>query len=351
MNPTFWKGKRVFLTGHTGFKGSWMSLWLHSLGAKVKGYALAPATTPSLFELAKINSLIESEFGNINDSAALAISLQNYKPDIVFHLAAQPLVRESYNNPLETYMTNVMGTAHVLEAIRHTPSVKSVVVVTTDKCYENKEWVWAYRENEPMGGYDPYSASKGCSELVTASYRNSFFDTAKVGLATARAGNVIGGGDFSTDRLIPDFIRAIMNNETVQLRYPQAIRPWQHVLESLHGYLLLAEKLWDNPQRFSEAWNFGPYSQDTKTVAQIVDTLIHKFKRGTWRQDPGNHPHEAHYLKLDIAKAQTYLNWQPVLNIDAALSMIYEWYQTWNEKQDMLEFSLKQIQNFTRRGL
>jgi CDP-glucose 4,6-dehydratase len=346
MTPNFWQGKRVFLTGHTGFKGSWMSLWLHSMGAKVQGFALAPATQPSLFELTNLESIIDSQIGNIHDYAILSNTMQQAKPDIVFHLAAQPLVRESYINPIETYQTNVMGTLHVLEAIRHTPSVKSVVVVTTDKCYENKEWVWPYRENEPMGGHDPYSSSKGCAELLTASYRHSFFDTSKVGLATARAGNVIGGGDFSKDRLIPDFIRAISQNETVKLRYPNAIRPWQHVLESIHGYLLLAEKLWDNPKAFSEAWNFGPHTQDTKTVSAIIDTLTQQFKQGAWQQELGEHPHEAHFLKLDIQKAETLLNWHPTLNIESALAMICEWYQAWNQKQDMLEFTLRQIHSF-----
>ncbi len=348
MTPSFWKGKRVFLTGHTGFKGSWMSLWLHSMGAKVYGFALAPATDPSLFALTGLDHLIDSHIGNICDGATLQTAMQKATPDIVFHLAAQPLVRESYVNPVETYQTNVMGTLHVLEAIRHTPSVKSVVVVTTDKCYENKEWVWPYRENEPMGGHDPYSSSKGCAELLTNSYRHSFFNTQQVGLATARAGNVIGGGDFSKDRLIPDFMRAIFQNETVKLRYPNAIRPWQHVLESIHGYLLLAEKLWSEPHTFSEAWNFGPYAQDTKTVAEIIDSLTHQFKQGAWEQEKGEHPHEAHFLKLDIQKAETHLHWHPTLNINGALAMICEWYQAWNEKRDMLEFTLNQINRFSR---
>jgi CDP-glucose 4,6-dehydratase len=349
MNHTFWKDKKVFLTGHTGFKGSWMSLWLSTLGAKVKGFALAPNTEPALFKLAGLERLIDSEIGNINQYDSILKAMRASEPEVLFHLAAQPLVRESYNNPIENYMSNVMGTVHVLEAARHIPSLKSIVVITTDKCYENKEWVWPYRENEPMGGYDPYSASKACAELVMASYRNSFFDTQKIGVATARAGNVIGGGDFSVDRLIPDFIRAIQKNETVNLRYPNAIRPWQHVLESLHGYLVLAEKLWNQPQEFSEAWNFGPYSQDAKTVAQIVEALISGFGQGAWQQDPGQHPHEAHYLKLDIQKAETHLDWHPVLNINEALTMIVDWYQALRGNQDMLQFTVNQIQTFSRR--
>lgn len=349
MIPSFWQGKRVFVTGHTGFKGSWLSLWLHDLGAQVKGYALAPPTTPSLFHLCRLDTLIASEIANIDDYNALEKSLCAYEPDIVLHLAAQALVRESYLNPLETYMTNVMGTAHVLEAVRKSASVKSIVCITTDKCYDNKEWVWAYRENEPMGGYDPYSSSKACSELVIAAYRNSFFNISKIGLASARAGNVIGGGDFSKDRLIPDFINAILKDQAIQLRYPNAVRPWQHVLESLHGYLLLAEKLWHEPGTYSEAWNFGPYTTDTKTTSNIVDTLIEKFKRGSWQQDPGNHPHEAHYLKLDIAKAETNLGWHPVLTIHEALTLIHAWYQAWIHKEDMLQFTLNQIHAFARR--
>ncbi len=349
MNPHFWQGKKVFLTGHTGFKGSWMSLWLSTLGAKVKGFALAPHTDPSLFQLVGLERLIDSEIGNINHYHSVLKAMQTSEPEVLFHLAAQPLVRESYANPIENYMSNVMGTVHVLEAARQIPSLKSIVVITTDKCYENKEWVWPYRENEPLGGYDPYSASKACAELVTASYRQSFFDTQKVGVATARAGNVIGGGDFSLERLIPDFIRAIQNNETLNLRYPNAIRPWQHVLESLHGYLVLAEKLWDQPQAFSQAWNFGPYSQDAKTVAQIIEALIAGFGQGAWQQDPGQHPHEAHYLKLDIQKAETHLAWHPVLNINEALTLIVEWYQALRGHQDMLQFTVNQIQTFSRR--
>lgn len=350
MNKDFWKGRRVFLTGHTGFKGSWLSLWLAQLDARVIGYARVPNTDPSLFELARVEAQIDqSIIGDINDLESLRAALIQAKPEVVFHLAAQPLVRASYVFPLETYQTNVMGTAHVLEICRSIPSVKVIVIVTTDKCYENKEWVWPYREHEALGGYDSYSASKACAELVAASYRRSFFDNHMVGLATARAGNVIGGGDFSDDRLIPDFIRALQNNETVQLRYPDAIRPWQHVLEPLHGYLLLAEKLWGHAQDFSQAWNFGPYSQDTKTVAEIVDALAREFKQGSWVKDEADHLHEAHYLKLDIQKAETYLEWHPILTIDEALAMIAGWYQAWAQKKDMLTFTFNQIQNFSRR--
>ena len=349
MTLNFWQGKRVFLTGHTGFKGSWMSMWLHHLGAKVYGYALAPSTSPSLFELLGLENLIESELGNINDDEKLLTSMSQAQPEILFHMAAQPLVRESYANPLETYKTNIMGTAQVLEAARKITSLKAIIVITTDKCYENKEQDWAYREEEPLGGYDPYSASKACAELVTASYRHAFFDIDQVGLATARAGNVIGGGDFSVDRLIPDFMRALEKNQMLLLRYPHAIRPWQHVLESLHGYLLLAEKLSTQPRAFSQAWNFGPDAQDVKTVAEVVDVLIQGFGRGAWQHNSRDYPHEAHYLKLNIAKAQAYLNWHPILKLDDALSMVVSWYQAFAEQQNMFAFTMEQIQTFSRR--
>ncbi len=344
MNPAFWKGKRVFLTGHTGFKGAWMALWLHSMGARVYGFSLPPSAQPSLFDLVGLAKLIDGAMGDINNYTVLSESLQKFSPEIVFHLAAQPLVRESYVNPIETYQTNVMGTLHVLEAIRSLPSVRAVVVVTTDKCYENKEWVWPYRENEPMGGHDPYSSSKGCAELLTASYRQSFFDTSKVGLATARAGNVIGGGDFSKDRLIPDFIRAIQKNETIKLRYPNAIRPWQHVLEPLYGYLLLAEQLWEQPQRFSEAWNFGPDAQDVMSVSGIVDRLIKIFNQGAWEQDVGTYLHEAGVLKLDCAKAHTLLGWWPKMTIDMSVDWIAGWYQAFWAKRDMQAIMSQQIE-------
>lgn len=352
MNPLFWKNKSVFLTGHTGFKGSWMALWLHLLGAKVKGYALPPNTHPALFQMLHLDQIIDSQFGDINNYTQLSQSMKESEPDIVLHFAAQPLVRESYLHPLETYQTNVMGTAHVLEAIRHTPSVKAAVMITTDKCYENKEWVWPYRENEAMGGYDPYSSSKGCAELVTAAYRRSFFEGQRsMGLATARAGNVIGGGDFSKDRLIPDFIRALEKNESLSLRYPQAIRPWQHVLEPLNGYLYLAEALFQDPQTYSEAWNFGPRSEDTLTVSEIIDRLSKQWGLGSWQADAQPQPHEAHYLKLDIQKAETLLKWKPCLNIDEALLATAQWYQAWMSQIGMLDFTRNQIQRYQDRSL
>jgi CDP-glucose 4,6-dehydratase len=275
--------------------------------------------------------------------------MATYSPEIIFHFAAQPLVRESFHNPLETFRTNVMGTANVLEAARKVPSIKAIIIITTDKCYENKEWVWPYRENEALGGYDPYSSSKACSELVTSAYRQSFFDTSNVGIATARAGNVIGGGDFSENRLIPDFIRAIQNNESILLRYPNAIRPWQHVLEPLSGYLILAENLYANPVQYSEAWNFGPHIQDNKTVSQIVDILIGLSGKGAWRQESGNLLHEARFLKLDIQKAVENLNWHPALTIHEALEITYKWYDAWSNNQDMLALTIQQIDDFFRK--
>ena len=353
MNAAFWKNKKVLLTGHTGFKGSWLSLWLQHLGADLCGVALAPNTQPNLFELANVAKGMQSHLIDIRDTAAVKKIIDAFKPEIIIHMAAQPLVRYSYDFPVETYATNVMGTVHVLDAARQCAATKVVVNVTTDKCYENREWVWGYRENEPMGGHDPYSNSKGCSELVTAAYRNSFYKAAGKGLASARAGNVIGGGDWSLDRLVPDIIQSIVQKKPVQVRNPNAIRPWQHVLEPLSGYLLLAEKLWQNPQRYAEGWNFGPQLQDAVTVQGVVERLLKHWGNdhaGWERVQQTTAPHEAHYLKLDITKANAELNWQPRLKLDEALQWLVEWYRAWLQKADMQAFTLKQIKTYEVRS-
>ena len=349
MNTEFWRGKRVLLTGHTGFKGSWLSLWLQSMGAQVVGFALAPPTKPSLFEVAGIEQGMTSIISDIRDLAHLRQVFAEHQPEIVIHMAAQPLVRYSYIEPVETYSTNVMGVVNLLEAVRSTPSVKAVVNVTTDKCYENREWAWGYRENEAMGGYDPYSSSKGCAELVTAAYRNSYFHPAKyhehgVAIASARAGNVIGGGDWAEDRLIPDIMRAITEGRAVNIRNPQAIRPWQHVLEPLSGYLLLAQKLYEDGATYAEGWNFGPNDEDAKPVQWIVERLTQSWGEGaSWLLDGGEHPHEAHYLKLDCSKAKGQLNWHPRWHLDEALVKIVDWHQAWRDEKDMREMTLRQI--------
>ena len=354
MNIEFWSGKKVFLTGHTGFKGGWLSLWLQQLGAEVTGYALQPPTNPSLFEVANVAQGMTSIIGDIRDAEALNKAMRNAAPDIVIHMAAQPLVRYSYVNPVETYSTNVMGTVHLLEAVRQTPSVRAVVNVTSDKCYDNKEWVWGYRENEAMGGFDPYSNSKGCAELVTSAYRNSFFNPEKyanhrVALASGRAGNVIGGGDWADDRLIPDILRAISDNKPVVIRSPHAIRPWQHVLEPLSGYLLLAEKLYTQGVAYAEGWNFGPADEDAKPVQWIVEQLKQQWGEGaSWQLDGGEHPHEAHYLKLDCSKAKMRLDWQPRWHLGHTLEMIVAWQQAWLAKKDMRSFTLKQIEQYAQ---
>jgi CDP-glucose 4,6-dehydratase len=341
---TFWNNKRVFLTGHTGFKGSWLALWLHSLGAKVYGYSLPPNTSPALFEVANIASLLSGNtLADIRDYDTLSKSISEAQPDVVFHLAAQPLVRRSYVDPTETYSTNVMGTVNLLEAVRQCSQAKAVVNITTDKCYENKEWIWAYREDEPMGGHDPYSSSKGCAELVTASYRNSFYESAGIGLATARAGNVIGGGDWSDDRLIPDFLRAIDAQVTLKIRSPHAIRPWQHVLEPLNGYLLLAQAVYEEPQTYASAWNFGPHEQDAKEVAWIVNKLATHMPQTQWQIDANPQLHEANLLKLDSSKARQYLKWQPVWDLEMALQKIAEWHLAWHAQQNMQAVCLTQI--------
>jgi CDP-glucose 4,6-dehydratase len=356
MNPAFWNGKRVLLTGHTGFKGSWLSLWLQSMGAQVVGYALAPPTNPSLFDVAEVGKGVTSIIGDIRDLAKLQAVFAEYRPEIVIHMAAQPLVRYSYANPVETYATNVMGTVHLLEAVRQVGSVRAVVNITSDKCYENREWVWGYRENDPMGGYDPYSSSKGCAELVASAYRNSFFnpqDYAKhgVAVASARAGNVIGGGDWAGDRLIPDMLRAIQIGQPVVIRSPHAIRPWQHVLEPLLGYLSLAEKMWGKGPEFCEGWNFGPNDDDAKPVEWIVNKMTAQWGDGaTWEIDGHDHPHEAHYLKLDCSKAKSRLGWCPRWNIEQAIEQIITWHRAYLAGENMGEITLKQIQYYSGDG-
>jgi CDP-glucose 4,6-dehydratase len=352
MNPAFWRGKRVLLTGHTGFKGSWLALWLQSMGSHVVGYALAPPTHPSLFEIAGVAQGMTSIIGDIRDLAKLQAVFAEHKPEIVIHMAAQPLVRYSYENPVETYATNVMGTVHLLEAVRNTPGVKAVVNITTDKCYENREWAWGYRENEPMGGYDPYSNSKGCAELVSASYRSSFFNANQyaqhgVALATVRAGNVIGGGDWAQDRLIPDILAAFEQGRKVDIRNPHAIRPWQHVMEPLRGYLTLAERLFAQGPSFAEGWNFGPNDEDAKPVGWIVEQMATLWGADArWQIDTSAHPHEAHYLKLDISKARSQLDWHPALRLNDALKLIIGWSRQRQAGADMRALTLAQIHTY-----
>jgi|ERR1035437_1940591 CDP-glucose 4,6-dehydratase len=352
ITKEFWDKKKVLITGHTGFKGSWLCLLLHRLGSDIYGFALEQPTHPGMFEEVGIAELINSNIGDIRDYNSLLSLIQKVKPEIVIHMAAQPLVRESYKNPVDTYSTNVMGTVNLLEAIRQTPGIKAVVNVTTDKCYENKEWRWGYRENEPMGGYDPYSNSKGCSELVTAAYRNSFFnpkDYQKHGmaLASARAGNVIGGGDWAEDRLIPDFIRAVSKGEEIKIRSPYAIRPWQHVLEPLSGYLMLAERLYTDGPKFAEAWNFGPDDKDAQSVEWIANTFCNLWGKGaSFSIDYDPKPHETSYLKLDCSKAKAELGWCPKWSIEKVLRSIVEWNRVCLNKGDVRLISEQQIQEY-----
>jgi len=354
MNLDFWRGKRVFLTGHTGFKGSWLSLWLQILGAELTGFSLSPPSVPSLFEQARVADGMRSIIGDIRDPLALCEALLASRAEIVIHMAAQPLVRESYKNPSATYSTNVMGVVNLFEAVRAARGVCTVLNITTDKCYQNREWIWGYRENEAMGGYDPYSSSKGCAELVTAAYRTSFFnpsDYANHGtaVATARAGNVIGGGDWAADRLIPDITRSFTLGEQVLIRSPHATRPWQHVLEPLRGYLQLSEQLYTDGPNYSEAWNFGPNDTDAKTVSWIVTHLADLWGDGaSWGIDKGPHPHEANFLKLDISKARSMLSWEPKLDIRQALGWVVEWNKGLQSGLDAHELTFRQIQNYMR---
>ena len=353
MNTSFWSGKKVLVTGHTGFKGSWLCLWLQHLGATVTGFALNPSSNPNFYELTSINRCMSNNIGDIRDYKCILNLILQYEPEVVIHMAAQSLVRYSYIHPVETYSTNIMGTINLLEAVRQTSSVRAVVNVTSDKCYENKEWIWGYRENEALGGNDPYSSSKGCAELVTSSYRNSFFNPSnyslhKVALATARAGNVIGGGDWSDDRLIPDTIRALSIGQRVAIRNPNAIRPWQHVLEPLSGYLNLAEKLYTQGPKFSEAFNFGPVEDDARPVSWIVNELTKCWGGGaSWILDTTENPHEAQHLKLDCSKAKNLLEWQGRWSLEKSLENIVFWHKAHLRGANMREISLAQIESFT----
>lgn len=357
MKPSFWNGRKVLLTGHTGFKGSWLSLWLQQSGAKVIGFSLAPPTEPSLFAAARVGEAMVDIRGDIRDAQHLLATFADHRPEIVFHLAAQPLVRQSYAEPVETFAANVMGTVHLLDAVRHTESVRAVVVVTSDKCYENKEWLWGYREDEPMGGYDPYSASKGCAELVAAAYRKSYFSTDhRVGLATARAGNVIGGGDWARDRVLPDAVRALARGEPFVARRPAAVRPWQHVLEPLCGYLTLAERLHDEPGQYAEAWNFGPREEDTVPVADLLDRFIKHWGEGSWRGEPRpSGPHEAQLLRLDSAKARNRLGWSVALDLNETVQFAADWYRAacrGSATIDLRELTCRQIEQYeTKSGI
>ena len=348
IDLSFWQGRKVFLTGHTGFKGSWLSLWLGQLGAKLTGYALEAPTRPSLFHVAKADkALVNSNHGDIRDEPTLTNAMLAAEPEIVIHMAAQSLVRDSYTDPVGTYSTNVMGTVNLLEAVRKIPSVKAVINITSDKCYENKEWIWGYRENEAMGGHDPYSSSKGCAELVSSAYRRSFLQDAGIALATARAGNVIGGGDWAKDRIIPDAINAFIESRPLIIRNPMAIRPWQHVLEPLSGYIILCQQLINHPEAYAKGWNFGPKEEDVEPVSTLADTMVRFWgDNAQWQFDVSEHPHEAHYLKLDCSMAKTLLKWKPLWGLDHALDETVKWYKSWHNKKDMYEFTLRQIESY-----
>jgi CDP-glucose 4,6-dehydratase len=354
-HQNFWQSKKVLVTGHTGFKGSWLSLWLQRKGADVTGLSLEPPTNPGLFVKASVAEQMNSIIGDIRDLALVKKVFLKTQPEIVIHMAAQPLVRYSYLEPVETYATNVMGTLHVLEGIRSISSVRSAVMITTDKCYENKEWLWGYRENELMGGYDPYSSSKGCAELLIASYRNSYFPNShypqhRTAIASARAGNVIGGGDWADDRLIPDMIKAFSSHKKANIRNPNAIRPWQHVLEPLSGYLQLAEKLYTEGCTFAEAWNFGPKPEDAKPVEWIVKKIAGQWgDNADWLVDEGEHPHEAHYLKLDCSKANERLHWFPQWSLAEALTKIVEWHKSDLANKNLKQVTLEQIKEYVTK--
>lgn len=350
LDNIFWKNKKVFLTGHTGFKGSWLSIWLKKLGASVAGFSLEPPTNPSLFQEASVSDGMLSIIGDIRNLKNITKSMMDFSPDILIHMAAQPLVRVSYDNPIETFETNIMGTVNIFEAAKKCPNLRAIVNITTDKCYENKEWVWGYRENDPMGGHDPYSSSKGCVELITSAYRKSFFNEEFTPyLASARAGNVIGGGDWATDRLIPDIFKALKKNKPVFIRHPKAIRPWQHVLEPLSGYLNLAQKLFTFGKNYAEAWNFGPQHNDAKPVEWIVENIIEQWGgNNSWKKEINKQPYEAKILKLDITKANNLLNWKPKLTLSQALDLTVGWHKSWLNGDNAENICLEQINTFEK---
>ncbi|QMV12972.1 CDP-glucose 4,6-dehydratase [Vibrio spartinae] len=352
MEPSFWKSKRVLITGNTGFKGSWLSLWLHDLGANVRGYSLSAPTSPSLFQEARIGDNIPTNLCDIRDFDNIYRTIKEFRPEIIFHLAAQPLVRLSYTQPVETYSTNVMGTVHLFEAVRQVGGVKAVINITSDKCYENREWIWGYREDESLGGHDPYSNSKGCAELVTSSYRNSFFSPERYAehgcaIASVRAGNVIGGGDWAQDRLIPDILNAFAEKSEVSIRNPNATRPWQHVLEPLSGYIRLAEFLYEKGSDFAEAWNFGPKDNDARPVKFLIERLAELWEDDVrWCIHEDAQYHEAHYLKLDCSKAKSRLGWQPIWDLDTTLEKIIQWHKAWLNHKDMKQYTLNEIREY-----
>ncbi len=352
MNPEFWRGRGVFLTGHTGFKGSWLALWLQSLGARVTGYALAPPTNPNLFTVGSVSSDMQSIIGDIRDEDALHSAMKRAEPEVVIHMAAQPLVRYSYQNPVETYQTNVIGTVNLFEAVRNCPTVRAVLNITTDKCYENQEWMWGYRESDRLGGYDPYSSSKACSELVSSAYRSSYFnpdDYSRHGvtLATARAGNVIGGGDWAEDRLLPDLLAAFLRKQSAIVRNPSSTRPWQHVLEPLSGYLMLAERMVIKGTDYGGGWNFGPRDSEARSVRDMADLVAELWGNGAaWTVRDSGNLHEANLLKLDISKARAMIGWEPVLDLSKALKLLVDWTKQWAEGANMKEFTVTQIHEY-----
>jgi len=344
INGDFWSGKRVLVTGHTGFKGAWLCIWLRELGALVSGFSLKPTTSPALYDLAKLGETITSHMGDIRSEAAIRQVIRTAEPEILIHMAAQPLVRASYADPVTTYATNVMGTVHVLEAAREVESVKVVINVTSDKCYENREWVWAYRESDAMGGYDPYSSSKGCAELVTSAYRRSFLTDTGIALASARSGNVIGGGDWSAGRIVPDLLRAVETGESIDIRNPEAVRPWQHVLEPLAGYLILAQKLLEDESRYADAWNFGPSENSAIPVRELARRLFNLLEsEAGWKDSSQASPYESQLLRLDVSKAKQGLGWEPLWSIDDTLEKVAEWHRGWRSKVDIESLCIGQI--------
>jgi len=352
VDRSFWRGRRVFVTGHTGFKGSWLSVWLDSMGANVTGYSLDPPTQPNLFGQVKLGTTVRTIYADIRDFARLKSAIAECRPEVVLHMAAQSVVKRGYDDPIETYSSNVMGTVNLFEALRQLKQPCAVVNVTSDKCYHNREWVWGYREDEPMGGKDPYSNSKGCAELVTTAFRESYFPPESlaqhgIALGSARAGNAIGGGDWTSDQLIPDLMRAFLAGKPCLIRNPAAYRPWEFLLEPLRGYLMLAERLTEDGKHFATGWNFGPVDADAKPVSWIADQLVASWgKSASWMQDSATHPKEAHALKLDASKASIYMDWHPVLPLSQALEWIVEWYRGYQAGADIDRLTRGQIERY-----